>query len=156
MSGPGDGGGGDGGLRRGFGALERFRGRLHTLLAELESSAAAESRIAAHAVPRTALSGQNVRFAEADGLYAQYGRVHEELVSLSRSLGDRIECLGLGVHAAAVGFDHVDDEVRRRFHEIRAGLDEQREKVRGEDGGRLEQSRCDSKSGSRYDDLGAS
>ncbi|MEE1743897.1 MULTISPECIES: hypothetical protein [unclassified Streptomyces] len=132
------GGGGRGDLRRGVGALERFRGRVDTLLAELEGSAAGKSEIAAQTVSRAALSGQNACFAEADGLYAQYNRVHESLVALSKSLGDQIEYLSLGVHAAAVGFDNVDDDVRRRFYEIQARLDKEHEKARGEKDGRSE------------------
>ncbi|MFE3946309.1 hypothetical protein ACFXPV_31295 [Streptomyces sp. NPDC059118] len=132
------GGGGRGDLRRGVGALERFRGRVDTLLAELEGSAAGKSKIAAQTVSRAALSGQNACFAEADGLYTQYNRVHESLVALSKSLGDRIEYLSLGVHAAAVGFDNVDDDVRRRFYEIQARMHKEQETARGEKDGRPE------------------
>ncbi|MFF3959206.1 hypothetical protein ACFYY1_39330 [Streptomyces sp. NPDC001890] len=146
VAGPGD-------LRRGVGALEKFRGRVNTLLAELEGSAAGKSKIAEQTVSRAALSGQNACFAEADGLYTQYNRVHEALVSLSRSLGDQIEYLNLGVHAAAVGFDNVDDDVRRRFYEIQARLDKEQEKAHGE---KPEQPRSDGKTGSAYDDLGDS
>ncbi len=32
------------------------------------------------------------------------------------------------MHAAAVGFDNVEDDVRRRFHEIQARLYEENEK----------------------------
>ncbi|WP_405753236.1 hypothetical protein OHA19_11075 [Streptomyces sp. NBC_00012] len=149
VAGPGD-------LRRGVGALEKFRGRVNTLLAELEGSAAGKSKIAAQTVSRAALSGQNACFAEADGLYTQYNRVHEELVSLSKSLGDQIEYLSLGVHAAAVGFDNVDDDVRRRFHEIQARLDKEQEKAHGEKAEKPEQPRSDGKAGSAYDDLGDS
>lgn len=139
MTGPGGGEGGAGDLRRGVGALEKFRGRVNTLLAELEGSAAGKSKIAAQTVSRAALSGQNACFAEADGLYTQYNRVHEELVSLSKSLGDQIEYLSLGVHAAAVGFDNVDDDVRRRFYEIRVRLDAERERAQAEKAGKPEQ-----------------
>ncbi|MFJ6014402.1 hypothetical protein [Streptomyces sp. NPDC092952] len=145
---------GSGDLRRGVGALEKFRRRVDTLLAELEGSAAGRSRIAAQKVSRSALSGRNTCFAEADGLHTQYNRVHEELVALSRTLGDQIEYLSLGVHAASVGFDNVDDEVRRRFYEIQARLDKGQEKADGERSGKPEQPRSDSRSGSAYDDLG--
>ncbi|NEE55336.1 hypothetical protein G3M55_63485, partial [Streptomyces sp. SID8455] len=40
--------------------------------------------------------------------------------------GDQIEYLSLGVHAAAVGFDNVDDDTRRRFHEIQTRMDRER------------------------------
>ncbi|MFJ5889531.1 hypothetical protein [Streptomyces californicus] len=114
---------GAGDLRRGVGALETFKKRVDDLLVDFEGSAAAKSKVAAQAVSREALSGSNACFAEADGLYTQYNRVHKALVSLSKSLGDQIEYLSLGVHAAAVGFDNVDDETRRRFHEIQTRLE---------------------------------
>lgn len=123
-----DPGGGTGDLKRGVGALETFKKRVDALLADFEGSAANKSKVAAQTVSRAALSGSNTCFAEADGLFTQYNRVHESLVSLSKSLGDQIEYLSLGVHAAAVGFDNVDDDTRRRFHEIQTRMYAEREK----------------------------
>ncbi|MFJ7415172.1 hypothetical protein ACIQWZ_30870 [Streptomyces sp. NPDC098077] len=122
------GGGGTGDLRRGVGALETFKSRVDALLADFEGSAASKTKVADQKVSRASLSGPNARFAEADGLYTQYNRVHSSLVSLSKSLGDQIEYLSLGVHAAAVGFDNVEDDIRRRFYEIQTRMDEEREK----------------------------
>lgn len=122
------GGGGTGDLRRGVGALENFKSRVDALLADFEGSAASKTKVADQKVSRASLSGPNARFAEADGLYTQYNRVHSSLVSLSKSLGDQIEYLSLGVHAAAVGFDNVEDDIRRRFYEIQTRMDEEREK----------------------------
>ncbi|WP_329206816.1 hypothetical protein OG257_10860 [Streptomyces sp. NBC_00683] len=147
---------GNGDLRRGVGALEQFQKRVNALLTDLEGSAAGKSKVAAQTVSRTSLSGQNACFAEADGLYSQYNRVHESLVTLSKSLGDQIEYLSLGVHAAAVGFDNVDDDTRRRFYEIQTRLDTEHEKAAAEKTAKPEQPRSDSKTGSAYDDLGDS
>lgn len=122
------GGGGTGDLRRGVGALEKFKSRVDALLADFEGSAASKTKVADQKVSRASLSGPNARFAEADGLYTQYNRVHSSLVSLSKSLGDQIEYLSLGVHAAAVGFDNVEDDIRRRFYEIQTRMDEERER----------------------------
>ncbi|MEO3977379.1 hypothetical protein [Streptomyces sp. CAU 1734] len=110
-------------LERGVGALKTFQTRVNALLADLENSAAGNTKVAAQAVPRTSLSGTNAPFAEADGLFSQYNRVHEALVQLSRSLGDQIESLSIGVHAADVGFDNVEEDVRRRYAEIQARID---------------------------------
>ncbi|MFH8475268.1 hypothetical protein [Streptomyces sp. NPDC018000] len=132
-------GGGSADLQRGVGALEQFQKRVNALLADFEGSAAGKSNIAAQTVSRASLSGQNACFAEADGLYTQYNRVHESLVSLSQSLGDQIEYLSLGVHAAAVGFDNVEDDVRRRFYEIQVRLDAEREKAQAEKTGKPKQ-----------------
>ncbi|MBL1291799.1 hypothetical protein JKV81_33780 [Streptomyces sp. For3] len=120
---------GKGDLRKGVGALEEFQKKVNALLADLESSPAGKSKVAEQTVSRNAFSGHNASFAEADGLYAQYNRVHESLVTLSKSLGEQIEYLSLGVHAAAVGFDNVDDDTRRRFYEIQAHMDAEREKA---------------------------
>ncbi|MFJ6850312.1 hypothetical protein ACIQM3_07175 [Streptomyces sp. NPDC091271] len=147
---------GKGDLRRGVGALEKFQKSVNALLADLESSPAGKSKVAAQTVSRNALSGGNTSFAEADGLFTQYNRVHDALVTLSKSLGDQIEYLSLGVHAAAVGFDNVDDDTRRRFYEIQARLDAESEKARAEKHDKPEQPRSDSKTGSAYDDLGDS
>ncbi|MEV6475232.1 hypothetical protein [Streptomyces sp. NPDC051657] len=122
------GGGGTGDIRRGVGALEKFKSRVDALLADFEGSAASKTKVADQKVSRASLSGPNARFAEADGLYTQYNRVHSSLVSLSKSLGDQIEYLSLGVHAAAVGFDNVEDDIRRRFYAIQNRMDEEREK----------------------------
>ncbi|MFF2859462.1 hypothetical protein ACFVSX_06150 [Streptomyces rubiginosohelvolus] len=119
---------GTGDLQRGVGALEKFKKSVDALLADFEGSAASKTKVADQKITRASLSGQNVCFAEADGLYTQYNRVHSSLVSLSKSLGDQIEYLSLGVHAAAVGFDNVEDDVRRRFHAIQARLYEENEK----------------------------
>jgi hypothetical protein len=127
---PADGGGGGGAstggsdLERGIGALKNFQTRVNKLLAELEGGAAGNTKVAAQTVARTSLSGGSAAFAEADGLYAQYNRVHQELVSLSRVLGDQIETLSIGVHAAEVGFDNVEEDVRRRYAAIQARIDQ--------------------------------
>ncbi|MFJ2650700.1 hypothetical protein ACIO1C_28770 [Streptomyces sp. NPDC087420] len=129
---PADGGGGGGAstggsdLERGVGALKRFQSRVKDLLADLERGAAGDTKVAAQTVARTSLSGGNAAFAEADGLYAQYNRVHQSLVSLSRTLGDQIETLSIGVHAAEVGFDNVEEDVRRRYARIQTRILEDR------------------------------
>ncbi|TVP34153.1 hypothetical protein A3L22_12470 [Streptomyces griseus subsp. griseus] len=116
---------GAGDLKRGVGALETFKKRVDDLLVDFEGSAGSRTKVADQKISRASLSGQNTCFAEADGLYTQYNRVHSSLVALSRSLGDQIEYLSLGVHAAAVGFDNVEDDIRRRFHEIQTRLYEE-------------------------------
>ncbi|MFH9293000.1 hypothetical protein [Streptomyces sp. NPDC017520] len=144
------GGGGTGDLRRGVGALEKFKSRVDALLADFEGSAASKTKVADQKVSRASLSGPNARFAEADGLYTQYHRVHSSLVSLSKSLGDQIEYLSLGVHAAAVGFDNVEDDIRRRFYEIQSRMDEEREKHAKSEQAKPEQTNNDQQSDSGW------
>ncbi|WP_330173323.1 hypothetical protein OG875_06765 [Streptomyces sp. NBC_01498] len=113
-------------LERGVGALKRFQSQINSLLSEFEGGAAGTGEIASQGVPRSSFSGPG-KFDEAEGFSLQYNRVHKSLVSLSKSLGDQIELLSIGVHAADVGYDNVEDDLRHRFHTIQTGLDEQRE-----------------------------
>ncbi|MFD3483141.1 hypothetical protein [Streptomyces sp. NPDC058665] len=113
-------------LERGVGALKKFQGQINTLLSEFETGAGGTGEIAAQGVPRSSFSGPG-KFDEAEGFSAQYNRVHTSLISLSKSLGDQIELLSIGVHAADVGYDNVEDDLRYRFHTIQTRLDEQRE-----------------------------
>ncbi|WP_097933525.1 hypothetical protein OH828_09590 [Streptomyces anulatus] len=144
------GGGGTGDLRRGVGALETFKKRVDALLTDFEGSAASKTKVADQKVSRASLSGPNARFAEADGLYTQYNRVHSSLVSLSKSLGDQIEYLSLGVHAAAVGFDNVEDDIRRRFYEIQTRMEQEREKHAKAEQAKPEQTNNDDQSDSGW------
>ncbi|MFE4372732.1 hypothetical protein ACFRMN_31745 [Streptomyces sp. NPDC056835] len=115
-------------LEKGVGALKRFQTRVNALLTELENGAAGNKKVAAHRISRSSFSGGNLPFAEADGFFTQYNRVHAEIVKLSKSLGDQIEMLSIGVHAAEVGFNNVEDELRQRFHTIRTRIDDEHEK----------------------------
>ncbi|MFJ8233832.1 hypothetical protein ACIQ9E_28345 [Streptomyces sp. NPDC094448] len=99
---------------------------MNTLLAAFNESAAGKSKIAQQTISRQSLSGTGAPFAEADGLFQQYNRVHQALISLSRSLADQIDAFGIAVHAADVGTDNVDEERRIRFAQIQARLDEAR------------------------------
>ncbi|MDN3297433.1 hypothetical protein QWM81_26005 [Streptomyces ficellus] len=112
-------------LERGVGALRRFQQRVNTLLTELENGAAGKTKVSAQTIsPASLTNGGSKEFPEAHALYTQYHRVHQSLVSLSQSLGDQIEMLTIAVHAADVGFDNVDEDVRRRFAEIKARVDQ--------------------------------
>ncbi|MEJ8637809.1 hypothetical protein ABZY19_36185 [Streptomyces sp. NPDC006475] len=116
-------------LERGVGALQRFQSRVISLLQELEEGAAGKSKVAAQTVPRSSFSGSGMTFGEAEGFFHQYSRVHTELVSLSKSLGDQIEMLRIAVRGAEVGFDNLEENLRRRFHSIQARIQEQQERA---------------------------
>ncbi|MFD6993543.1 hypothetical protein [Streptomyces sp. NPDC059943] len=113
-------------LERGVGALKKFQSQINALLSEFEGGAGGNGEIAAQRVPRTSFSGPG-KFDEAEGFSMQYERVHTSLISLSKSLGDQIELLSIGVHAADVGYDNVEEDLRYRFHTIQTRLDEHRE-----------------------------
>ncbi|QGV78183.1 hypothetical protein [Streptomyces ficellus] len=112
-----------GDLRRGVGALTTFQKTVNTLLTEFEGGAGGNRQVAMERVTRSSLGhAESINFAEANDFFDQYNRVHTALVRLSKSLGDQIEMLRIAVHAADVGYDNVDEEKRRRFHEIKARL----------------------------------
>lgn len=112
-----------GDLERGAGALRNFQSKINALLTEFENGPGGSQKVAEHTIERGAFSGTGLPFAEADGFFAQYARVHRELVSLSKLLADQMELLRLGAHAADVGFDNVDEDTRRRFHAIQDRLE---------------------------------
>lgn len=115
-----------GDLERGVGELKKFQGRINELLSVFEGGAGGKGEVSAQGVPRSSFSGPG-KFDEAEGFSKQYDRVHTSLISLSKSLGDQIELLSIGVHAADVGYDNVEEDLRYRFHTIQTRLDEQRQ-----------------------------
>ncbi|MFF0482401.1 hypothetical protein [Streptomyces sp. NPDC004435] len=112
-------------LELGVGELKKFRDKVDGVISDLEASAGGASKLGQNRVTRASL-GTGMAFAEADGFFTEYERVHASLVALSKSLSGQIELLQIGVHAADVGYGNVEDDQRRRFHEIRARLSEER------------------------------
>ncbi|MFI5805545.1 hypothetical protein [Streptomyces sp. NPDC051561] len=117
-----DGGGrtGSSDLERGVGALKQFRARVHAMLAEFENSDAGSRKVASHTLSRAHFAAPGIPFPEADDLHTQYRRVHKGLIDLSRSLSEQIECLDIAVHGAQIGFDNLEEDLRRRFWAIRS------------------------------------
>ena len=111
------GNGGSKDLKRGAEALKTFKKRVDGVLQDLEESKASRSKVSEQNVSRASFGGSG-GFAEADGLYAQYNRVHTQLTQLSQTLKDQIEAMQIAVHGADVGFDNLEDDVKRRFWEI--------------------------------------
>ncbi|MGW8380902.1 hypothetical protein [Streptomyces sp. ODS28] len=113
---------GNGGASRNLelsaGALGTFKKRVDGILRDLEESKASHSKVSQQRLTRDALAASNSPFAEADGLYHQYNRVHRELTELSKTLKDQIEALQIAVHGVQVGFGNLEDDVKRRFWEI--------------------------------------
>ncbi|WP_037881246.1 hypothetical protein [Streptomyces sp. NRRL F-5727] len=121
-------------LELGVGELKKFRDRIDGVIKDLEGGAGGAAKLGQNRVTRGSLGTGKIAFAEADGFFTEYERVHSSLVALSKSLSGQIELLQIGVHAADVGYQNVEDEQRRRFHEIRARLSEERaEAIRREE-----------------------
>ncbi|MFF6790287.1 hypothetical protein ACFY9C_14520 [Streptomyces filamentosus] len=112
-------------LETGVGALKKFRDRVDGVIKDLEAGAGGASSLNQKRVTRGSL-GTGIAFAEADGFFTEYERIHGSLVALSKSLSGQIELLQIGVHAADVGYANVEDEQRRRFHEIQTRLSKER------------------------------
>ncbi|WP_256106581.1 hypothetical protein [Streptomyces sp. ODS05-4] len=108
-------------LEKGVGALEKFKSDVDALLVEFAGSPGGSAKVAEQRVTRGSF-GTGLPFAEADGFFTQYNRVHKALVDLSKSLSDQIELYRLGVHAADVGYQNVDEDTRQSFHSIQGHL----------------------------------
>ncbi|MFI8424404.1 hypothetical protein [Streptomyces sp. NPDC085479] len=112
-------------LELGVGELKKFRDKVDGVISDLEGGAGGAANLGRNRMTRNSL-GTGMAFTEADGFFTEYERVHSSLVALSKSLSGQIELLQIGVHAADVGYANVEDEQRRRFHEIRSRLSEER------------------------------
>ncbi|GGR45590.1 hypothetical protein GCM10010282_43130 [Streptomyces roseolus] len=112
-------------LKRGVEALVKFQRDVDHVIENLEKGAGGSAQLNQNRVTRQAF-GTGIPFAEADGFFTEYERVHASLVSLSKNLGGQIELLRIGVHAADVGYDNVEEDQRRQFHDIQARLSQER------------------------------
>jgi alpha-L-fucosidase len=130
-------------------ALQGFKDRVDAVLRDLADSPASKSRVADQQIDRSSFSAGNSPFAEADGLYTQYNRVHTELKTLSSTLSDQIEALAITVQWVKSGFGELDEDVRRRFWAI-----QERTQERAEDAAR-EKAKEAGADTPREDDTGA-
>jgi hypothetical protein len=112
-------------MRRGIDALSKFKNDVDKALKAFEGAPGSPSRLAEHTLSAGSFSGSNIPFHEATELHSKYEQVHERLTSLSQNLGLQIEALTLAAHAADVTYDGTEDEVRRRFWQIRSHLDQE-------------------------------
>jgi hypothetical protein len=110
-------------LRRGAEALKSFKKKVDAVLDSFESSPGNAKHVANQTISRGAFSGSG-SFGEAEDLYLQYHTVHERLTTLSKSLADQIEAMGIAVHGADVGFDNLDEDLRHRFWQLQAKIRE--------------------------------
>ena len=114
-------------LERGLGALTEFQTKVNGLLSDLRGGDAGGTKVAEAVVTRESFGTSAGGFAEADGFFTQYERVHQAVLSLSKQLSDEIELLRIAVRGADIGFDNLEDEFRHRFHTIKARLDMERD-----------------------------
>ncbi|MFF7977136.1 hypothetical protein [Streptomyces sp. NPDC007905] len=112
-------------MRRGIDALKEFKDKLDGVLSEFDGGDGGPSKVAQQQLSRSSFGGTNAKFDEADEVHTAYGNVHSRLVHLSQTLGLHIQALQLASHAADATYNMTEDEVRRRFWQIRAKLDAQ-------------------------------
>ncbi|MEC4019170.1 hypothetical protein [Streptomyces sp. H27-D2] len=96
-------------------SLKTFKGRVDTMLAELEGSKASHGNIGHQKVSRASYGSG---FAEADDLAALYEKVHAQLETLSKTFGDQIEAMGIAVQMADKGYTGADEEQAERLRAI--------------------------------------
>jgi hypothetical protein len=108
-------------LRRGAGALKTFKKRVDGILDKLDGSPGSAKHIARQEISHSSLKGAG-EFFEADFFYARYTDVHENLKRLSRTLGLQIEAMGIAVYAADIGYDNLEDDLRRRFYALQSQI----------------------------------
>jgi hypothetical protein len=132
-----DGGGGAADLRRGVMALSTFKKRVDDLLSTFEESPGGSSKVRAHSLPETAFGSG--AFPEGKMLHLEYERVHERITALSKSLGLQLEAMQIAVHGVDVTFDNLEEEQRRRFHEIRTEVNQTTEQMLDQWGNRAGQ-----------------
>ncbi|MCX5352447.1 MULTISPECIES: hypothetical protein [Streptomyces] len=132
-------------LKVGADVLMTFKQRIDKLLSEFEDSAGSASKVGAHRVSRTSLSGHGSPFHEADALFTQYEQVHEHITQLSKTLGLQIEAMGIATQGAQNGFDGLDDDQRRRFWEIQIETDRLYSEAQQEKSGEGEKKLSDAK-----------
>jgi len=103
-------------------ALDKFVSRVDAVLRDLEASAGNPTRVGAQTIRQGALSSGTGAFHEADNLHSQYGAVHQQLTTLSKTLHLQIEAIGIAVQGAKGGFDQLEEDQRRRFWEIQTQI----------------------------------
>ncbi|MFG3253602.1 hypothetical protein [Streptomyces sp. NPDC048172] len=112
-------------LKRGAGALKRLKKRIDGVIKELDESPGAQHKVAAaRKMTRRSLSGDNLEFLEADGLFQKYNEVHDTLTALSKALREQIDGIGIAVKIADHGFDSLEEDEKRRYERIQARADE--------------------------------
>ncbi|MEU6888896.1 hypothetical protein ABZ918_27505 [Streptomyces viridosporus] len=119
--------GGTADVRRGVMALSTFKKRVDDLLATFEESAGGPSKVGAHSLSESAFGSG--AFPEGKRLHLEYERVHERITALSKSLGLQLEAMRIAVHGVDVTFDNLEEEQRRRFHDIRVEVNRAREEM---------------------------
>lgn len=121
--------GGSANLRRGADALSKFSDGLSNALTTFEKSPASPPELGQHGLDRQSFGGSKIPFHEADYLHQKYSEVHDVLVEMSGTLRLHIEALQCAARSADGTYDGTEDEVRRRFWEIKAKIDHEYQKT---------------------------
>ncbi|MEU6114970.1 hypothetical protein ABZ840_10645 [Streptomyces sp. NPDC047117] len=103
-------------VKLGPGELRSLKKKVDGALRKLESSAGSKEKLRQEIIPAASFGASS--FGEAADLSRMYERVHTHLTNLSQTLGDQIEAMGIAVLGTQHGFETIDDDQKRRYHEI--------------------------------------
>ncbi|MFI1798701.1 hypothetical protein ACH427_15310 [Streptomyces sp. NPDC020379] len=106
---------GNGNLVKEAETLAKFKGRIDTIVSELEKSPASQKAIAHQTIAKGAYG---TGFGSADDLAKLYDKVHDQLKTLSQTLGDQVEAMGIAAVVAERGYDGMDAEQAARLKAI--------------------------------------
>ncbi|MGK5628062.1 hypothetical protein [Streptomyces sp. URMC 123] len=95
--------------------LSAFKGRIDKIIADLEKSPAAKSKIDGQKVSR---HSYGKGFSAAEDLGGLYDKVHAELQTLSQTFGEQLEALGIAVQISDRGYGNIDADQEARFRAI--------------------------------------
>lgn len=114
--------GGAGGtdLHREAETLATFKKRIDEMLAKLEKSPAAQSKIGDQKISKDAYG---TGFGAAEDLAGLYEKVHTRLEVLSRTFGEQLEALGITVQISDRGYQGIDAEQAARLRAIQQRTD---------------------------------
>ncbi|MEV6396446.1 hypothetical protein AB0M39_16970 [Streptomyces sp. NPDC051907] len=94
-------------------SMSTFKKEIDKILLELEGSEAAPDKVSADRLEPGHLG--KPEFRESAFLYGTYMVVHDELEKLSKILAQQIDGLSIAVQASQVGYENIDDDIRRRM-----------------------------------------
>ncbi|MGK5496830.1 hypothetical protein [Streptomyces sp. URMC 125] len=102
-------------------SLASFKGRIDTILRELEGSPASHRQISSQDITPDAYG---TGFSAAADLSSLYDKVHTRLQDLSRLFGDQLEALGIATQIVDKGYQNLEADQVRRYQTIQERVEE--------------------------------
>lgn len=102
-------------------SLASFKGRIDTILRELEGSPASHRQISSQDITPDAYG---TGFSAAADLSSLYDKVHTRLQDLSRLFGEQLEALGIATQIVDKGYQNLEADQVRRYQTIQERVEE--------------------------------